>query len=316
MKKYILITITSICFLLSTSVLAISKARTGDNRQGTAKKHRVAAEKQKSSQSVKKQNQRQGHRTALKRGHKHSRFARNSRAPEARPVPIGETDGEFTEYQVQKGDTVEMVAAKFGVQKEDLFDSNGNLSRKLSPGTLLLIPKMESGETEEEVVDLPVRTPTPWKTKEERYMLVKVAKSFMGAPYRYGGESVRGLDCSAYVKKVYGIFDVDLPRIARDQYLSCPKVSREELSVGDLVFFKTKRYAKYPTHVGIYIGEGNFIHSSSTQGRIGVKVDSLRSDFYSRTYVGATRVKKTSDENPSDNPTRQSTAPSSERTSS
>ena len=315
MKKYILITITGICFLLSTSVLAFSKARTGDNRQGTAKKHRAAAEKQKSSNSAKKQSYGK-HRAVSKKGHKHSRFARNSRAPEARPVPVGETDGEFTEYQVQKGDTVEMVAAKFGVQKEDLYDSNGNLSRKLSPGTLLLIPKMESGEAEEEVVDLPVRTLTAWKTKEERYMLVKVAKSFMGAPYRYGGESVRGLDCSAYVKKVYGIFDVDLPRIARDQYLSSPKVSREELSVGDLVFFKTKRYAKYPTHVGIYIGEGNFIHSSSTQGRIGVKVDSLRSDFYNRTYIGATRVKKVAEENLSDTPTRQSTAPSSESTSS
>ena len=67
--------------------------------------------------------------------------------------------------------------------------------------------------------------------------------------------------------------------------------------MGDLVFFRTKRYAKYPTHVGIYIGEGNFIHSSSGHARIGVKVDSLQTDFYNKTFIGATRVKKSPEEN-------------------
>jgi peptidoglycan DL-endopeptidase LytE len=69
------------------------------------------------------------------------------------------------------------------------------------------------------------------------------------------------------------------------------------LAVGDLVFFRTKRFAKYPTHVGIYIGEGNFIHSSSGHARIGVKVDSLQTDFYHKTFIGATRVKKSPEEN-------------------
>jgi cell wall-associated NlpC family hydrolase len=127
-------------------------------------------------------------------------------------------------------------------------------------------------------------------------MLVKVAKSFMGAPYKYGGETVRGLDCSAFVKKIYDIFDVQLPRSAREQFMVGNKISKDELAVGDLVFFKTKRYVKYPTHVGIYIGDGNFIHSSSTRSKLGVKVDALSSDFYSRTFVGATRVKKSTDD--------------------
>ena len=122
-------------------------------------------------------------------------------------------------------------------------------------------------------------------------MLVKVAKSFMGAPYKYGGTTVKGLDCSAYVKKIYEIFDVQLPRSARDQFQVGSKIRREELAVGDLVFFKTKRYVKYPTHVGIYIGDGNFIHSSSGHGRIGVKIDALSSDYYSNVFTGATRIK-------------------------
>ena len=127
-------------------------------------------------------------------------------------------------------------------------------------------------------------------------MLVKVAKSFMGAPYKYGGESVRGLDCSAFVKKIYDIFDIQLPRSAREQFKTGLKISRDELAIGDLVFFKTKRYIKYPTHVGIFIGDGNFIHSSSGHKKIGVKIDSLSSDFYTRTFIGAIRVKQPADE--------------------
>ena len=122
-------------------------------------------------------------------------------------------------------------------------------------------------------------------------MLVKVAKSFMGAPYKYGGNTVKGLDCSAYVKKIYEIFDVQLPRSAREQFRVGSQIKKEELAVGDLVFFKTKRYVKYPTHVGIYIGDGNFIHSSSGHGRIGVKIDALSSDYYTKAFTGATRIK-------------------------
>ena len=217
-------------------------------------------------------------------------IARNTHVTAA-ASEVGESDGEFIEYRVRKGDTVETVATKFGIEREDILEANNNPGRRLSPGRVLLIPRKEDHETGDDFVDLSTRRLKPWKTNEERYMLVKVAKSFMGAPYRYGGESLRGLDCSAFVKKVYDIFDAPLPRIARDQYKAGPRISREELSVGDLVFFKTKRYAKYPTHVGIYIGEGNFIHSSSAHARIGVTIDSLQTDFYNRAYIGATRVK-------------------------
>jgi cell wall-associated NlpC family hydrolase len=119
---------------------------------------------------------------------------------------------------------------------------------------------------------------------------VKVAKSFAGAPYRYGGNSVRGLDCSAFVKKMYEIFEVQLPRSAREQFCAGPRVSKNDLVTGDLVFFKTKLFTHYPTHVGIYIGDNCFIHASSLFGR-GVKVDCLGEAYFARTFVGAVRVK-------------------------
>jgi len=207
--------------------------------------------------------------------------------------PSVETDGDFIEYRTKKGDTIEKIALRFNVDKADILEAN-NLKEgtRLSSNIVLLIPKAVNNEKQEDFVELTNRQLKPWKSSDEKYMLVKVAKSFIGAPYKYGGNSVRGLDCSAFVKKIYEIFDVELPRSAREQFHVGTKVGKEDLAIGDLVFFRTKRYIKYPTHVGIYIGDGYFIHSSSGNGRIGVKIDSLNSDFYSRTYIGATRVKK------------------------
>jgi cell wall-associated NlpC family hydrolase len=68
------------------------------------------------------------------------------------------------------------------------------------------------------------------------------------------------------------------------------KIDKSDLTTGDLVFFRTRRSAKEPTHVGIYIGDGKFIHASSLLKR-GVKVDSLNEGYFDRTYTGAVRVK-------------------------
>ncbi len=216
------------------------------------------------------------------------------REREAQPV-ISENDDQFIEYRIKRGDTLDKIASRFNVEADELIESNNLTSRKnrkLSPGRTLLIPRItEEDDGSDNIVTFKSIAMKPWKNSDEKYMLVKVAKSFMGAPYKYGGNTLRGLDCSAYVKKIYEIFDVQLPRSAREQYQVGSRISREELAVGDLVFFKTRRYAKYPTHVGIFIGDGNFIHASSGKGRLGVKIDSLGSNYYSGAFIGATRIK-------------------------
>ena len=137
---------------------------------------------------------------------------------------------------------------------------------------------------------------SPWKNEEERGILVRVARSFAGAPYKLGGDTVRGLDCSAFVRKMYEIFGVHLPRSAQEQFSAGSRVDKDNLATGDLVFFKTRRCARYPTHVGIYLGDGEFIHTSSFMKR-GVRVDRLSDAYFSRTYVGAVRVKTPPTEN-------------------
>lgn len=219
--------------------------------------------------------------------------ARTSRKPSARLTQEagsdeGESD-EYVAYRAKRGDTLEKLAERFNIDKDEIADLNKAAKRRLSPGTLVYIPKTQE-EPEEAPVVLDNQPLKPWKSEEERGILVKVAKSFAGAPYRYGGESVRGLDCSAFVRKMYGIFEVDLPRCAREQFYAGQRVDRENLTTGDLVFFKTKRCAAYPTHVGIYIGDGRFIHASSLPHR-GVKIDHLSDSYFTRTYMGAVRVK-------------------------
>lgn len=291
---------------LSGAAQTTHKVRQGDNLYSLAKKYHVSVDQLKSQNNLRSIKLSLG-QTIIIKGDSEKRTARNESTTKNNgkkkniqqiEAPAEENDGEFIEYKTKRGDTLDKVAALFNVDKEDLIESNNLQSlkgKKLSPGRTILVPKIIE-EGEEEFVTLTGKSLKPWKNSEERYMLVKVAKSFMGAPYKYGGNTLKGLDCSAYVKKIYEIFDIQLPRSAREQFKVGSKVGKEELGVGDLVFFRTKRYAKYPTHVGIYIGEGNFIHSSSGHGRIGVKIDSLSSDYYSKVYTGATRIKSASSE--------------------
>jgi lipoprotein Spr len=107
-------------------------------------------------------------------------------------------------------------------------------------------------------------------------------------PYRYGGTTKRGIDCSAFTNKLADkVYDINLPRTAREQYLSTQRINKTELKDGDLVFFRT-RY-KSGWHVGVYLTDGWFIHSKS---RVGVTFDNLNSPIYSRIYYGAGRIKK------------------------
>ncbi|MCS7280344.1 MAG: peptidoglycan endopeptidase [Desulfobacterota bacterium] len=201
---------------------------------------------------------------------------------------IANPDVEFIRHRVKRGETLAEIARMYGVSVHEIRSLNGLRSKRISAGKILVIPKRLNEEKEEEI---PEFTYGRWKDPNERYMLVKVAKSFVGAPYKLGGSSVRGIDCSAYVKKIFEIFDVNLPRTAKDQFKVGRRIEKDELAIGDLVFFKTRPGKDYPTHVGIYIGNGKFIHASSHNKR-GVRIDSLDSDFYRRTYVGAVRVKE------------------------
>jgi cell wall-associated NlpC family hydrolase len=114
------------------------------------------------------------------------------------------------------------------------------------------------------------------------------AAQYLGTPYRFGGEGANGdgIDCSSFVQQVFREHQVDLPRTAREQSKVGSDVAPGDLRKGDLVFFHT--YAAFPSHVGIYLGEGKMIHASSGKGE--VTVSDLNSDYYRSRYLGAKRV--------------------------
>jgi cell wall-associated NlpC family hydrolase len=121
--------------------------------------------------------------------------------------------------------------------------------------------------------------------------LVTLAKTYLGTRYRYGGASPSGFDCSGFT---YYLFKtsagVTLPRTATGQYnAGYTKVSKANLQVGDLVFFSRTSGGSSIGHVGIYIGDGKFIHSSSPSSG-GVIISALSEAYYSARYYGAVRV--------------------------
>ena len=114
--------------------------------------------------------------------------------------------------------------------------------------------------------------------------LVEYAKQFLGTPYSYGGMSPRGFDCSGFTTYVYKQFGISLSRTSYDQFGNGYAVT--DLQPGDLVFFTT--LSSGASHVGIYMGDGSFIHASS--GASKVVVTSMSSSYYSPRYLGARRV--------------------------
>ena len=117
--------------------------------------------------------------------------------------------------------------------------------------------------------------------------IVDFAKRFLGVGYVYGGSSEKGFDCSGFTSYVYKNFGVNLPRTAAGQSTAGTAVGKNDLQVGDLVLFKTLGSSKV-NHAGIYIGDGNFIHSSSGSGE--VRIDSLSSNYYTSHYATSRHV--------------------------
>lgn len=131
--------------------------------------------------------------------------------------------------------------------------------------------------------DVPVADPA----HTDRVDVVDYARSFIGTPYRTGGSTRQGMDCSGLVSTVYKRFHIDLPRRSIDQSRVGEPIARARIQPGDLVFFKTS--GRNPvTHVGIYLGDGSFIHASTSARQ--VRVDHLESDYFSDRFVTARRV--------------------------
>jgi cell wall-associated NlpC family hydrolase len=123
----------------------------------------------------------------------------------------------------------------------------------------------------------------------DKQKLLEDAKYFKGGKYVWGGTTPEGFDCSGYVQYLYKKHNIDLPRTAWQQSKQGQVVERNELQKGDLLFFLTDKKRGIPiTHVGIYIGNGKFIHAASKDK--GIIISPLTHGNYAKTFVSARRV--------------------------
>jgi len=188
-----------------------------------------------------------------------------------------------TKYVVRRGDTLGVIAQRHGISLGTLKRANNMRGSSIRAGQQITIPSSAKYRVQER------QTTYGSNNNNTNESIIRMAKQYLGAPYRFGGYSFKtGIDCSGYVKKIFSKFNVELPRTARDIYYNAgTQVAKSQLQTGDLVFFRT--YARYPSHVGIYMGNNLFIHASS--GAHKVSITRLDKKYYAKRYIGAKRIK-------------------------
>jgi cell wall-associated NlpC family hydrolase len=184
---------------------------------------------------------------------------------------------------------------------ETLADYATKGAPKLAARSLPELPPSKLITSDGQVVWIPAAKPKP-KPKPKRdvvrsklssrkgkaiHGILKTCRSHLGTPYVWGGEQPGGFDCSGYIQYVWAQHGYRVPRTADIQFYKVgKKVKRGKELPGDMVFFET--YLPGPSHVGVYLGRGYFIHASSSRG---VTIDRLATDFFAQRYLGAKRTK-------------------------
>ncbi|MBA4168351.1 MAG: C40 family peptidase [Chitinophagaceae bacterium] len=116
--------------------------------------------------------------------------------------------------------------------------------------------------------------------------LISFLEDWYGIPYRYGGGTKSGIDCSAFsCAMMDSVYNVNIPRTCREQYVAGKKIRKDQLTQGDLVFFNTSGGV---SHVGVYLGNNKFVHASTSSG---VMISDLDDSYFKRRYVGSTRLR-------------------------
>ena len=294
-----------ICCYQSIAYATQYTVRKGDNLFEISQKRGVSV------QTIKKVNNLTSHK--LKPGQVLSLKKKSS----ASHVSVKSKSTSASRYKVKKGDTLSAISKKTGIPEKQIAALNNIKSKKLRAGSSLLLSRPTISapvaaapsaaapsnadandilldEEEDELLtgDFDYEAASSnvflgkWGSADERKMLIKVATGFLGVPYRMGGVTVQGIDCSAFVRKMYEFFNIKLPRTAREQAMVGVRVDRDKLETGDLVFFRTKRPIG---HVGIYIGNNEFVHASYSARS--VRIDSLEKPYFQQRFQRAVRVK-------------------------
>lgn len=172
-----------------------------------------------------------------------------------------------------------VISSYFIAPPWDLGREGGTVIQKSPPPSL--------SKSEPSVREEPRKEPEPRKEKSDLgYIAARTAERFVGIPYRWGGDTVvDGMDCSGFVRAVYNLCGVNIPRTSREQFKVGDVVGKDELKDGDLVFFGAS--ATEISHVGIFVGGGRFVHAPRRGDDI--KISTMDEGYYLKRFVGAKR---------------------------
>jgi LysM repeat protein len=176
------------------------------------------------------------------------------------------TETSTSKYTVKSGDTLWGISHKFNVSVNNLKSWNNLSSNVIRPGQTLTVKAGSS-------------TPAPVQTSLTD-KVINEAKKHIGTPYVWAGSTPSGFDCSGFINYVFAKNGISVSRTVASIYGEGKSVSSPQ--VGDLVFYET--YKAGPSHAGIYLGNGQFIHASSSKG---VTISSMDNSYWKQRYLGA-----------------------------
>ncbi len=201
-----------------------------------------------------------------------------------------------TKYVVHKGDSLYNIARIHHISVKDLKEINNLKSNVIYDGQVLKLPSpdVSKGEIEPIKEKKPVKIKTNASMAEQAQKILEIAKKYIGAPYKYGAtlaEAPYRFDCSSYTMFVFGNAGIQIPRVSRDQASIGIPVSANSLKAGDLMFFTMKdSYTDgRVAHVGIYMGDGNMIHASTSKG-VMITKNVLTNPYWAKNYLFSKRI--------------------------
>jgi len=294
--RYLKLSLISIC-LFFTPVLLYAQPEhivaKGENLYRIAKEHNVSVEDLKRLNNLSGNLIHSGQKLVIS----------STEDEESKASEVGSVyHTKKTYHRIQSGDTLSKIARKFGITVTELKRLNPNVSAtrlKINKRLLVKVDRVRVPEETEPRLEIAKNVPAAEFEKSRlpkgisvegvASELLERAFAFLDVPYRLGGFSNLGIDCSGLVKKAFASVGIELPRTARTQFLEGTPVPLAEISPGDLLFFARSTTGRSPSHVAIYLGNGLILHASRAARR--VIVDSFESSAYLKSRcLGARRI--------------------------